>query len=126
MKDLRDLASAWSNYKAEVARLSARLVELEEEMLPMLDSEEGASRTTKVDEFKIVVKRPINRTIDPECWKEISSQIPEEMWPIRMKIEPDPKGCDWLAANEPKLWLIASGAIIEKAGKPNFVITSKE
>lgn len=121
-KRIEDLARTWVNTKAEVERLKARLVELEEEMLPSLDTEEGGSRTNKVDGWKIVVKRPINRTIDIDVWEEVEDKIPRDLWPIKTRIEPDPKGCEWLAANHPELWLLASEAITEKVGKPNFVI----
>jgi hypothetical protein len=121
-KTVSELARQWVNVKAEVERLKSQLVELEEKMLPSLESVEGGSRTNSIEGFKIVVKRPINRTIDGEKWEEVKDSIPGDLWPIRVKVEPDAKGCEWLAENEPKLWMIAAEAITEKAGKAGFTI----
>jgi hypothetical protein len=121
-KSIGELARQWVNVKAEVERLKAQMVELEEKMLPSLESVEGGSRTNNVEGWKIVVKRPINRTIDADEWDSIKDKIPEDVWPVKTKVVPDDVGCVWLAENKPKLWVIASEAITEKPGKAGFTI----
>lgn len=122
MPELRELAMKWHNYKMEVERLKGRMIELESEMLPLVESVEGGSKTTKAEGVKVVVKRPINRTIDGDKWETVKDRIPSDLWPIRMKVEPDAKGCEWLAAERPELWAIAAEAISEKLGKPGFTV----
>jgi hypothetical protein len=122
MPELKELATKWHNYKMEVERLKDRMVEIEGDMLLLVDSVEGGSKTTKAEGVKIVVKRPVNRTIDGDRWEAVKDRIPCDLWPIRVKIEPDAKGCEWLASERPDLWAIAAEAISEKLGKPGFTI----
>jgi len=91
-------------------------------LLPLVESTEGGSKTNNVDGYKITVKRPINRTIDGEAWERIKDRIPTDLHPIRVKVEPDAKGCDWLRENRPELWVVAAEAITEKPGKAGFTV----
>jgi hypothetical protein len=105
-----------------IKSLQEELLTIESELFPLVESTEGGSKTTKADGYKITVKRPINRTIDGEAWDAVKDTIPSEMWPVRVKIEPDPKGCEWLAHERPDMWAVAAKAITEREGKAGFTI----
>ena len=116
------LAKRWTTAKDMIKSLQDELLTIENELLPMVESVEGSSKTNHLDGYKITVKRPINRMIDGEAWAFVSGKIPIDLWPIRVKVEPDAKGCEWLRENRPELWAIAAEAITEKPGKAGFTI----
>lgn len=123
---VKALAKRWLTAKSMIADLKAEMEAIEGDLLREVEHVDGGSKTNHADGYKITVKCPINRTIDGERWEEIKDRIPGEYWPIKVKIEPDAKGCDWLATEKPELWAIASEAITERPGKPGFVIVEDE
>lgn len=126
MESVKVLAKRWTTGKARIRELQDELLEIESLLLSEVESTEGGSKTNHVDGYKITVKRPINRTIDGDAWEAVKDKIPAGLWPIKMKVEPDPKGCDWLRENRPDLWAIAAEAIREKEGKAGFTIEEEE
>lgn len=126
MPNIKDLAEQWLRAKERIKEEQEALAAIEAEMLPLLESVEGGTKTNHCDGFKVVVKRPINRTIDGDDWERVKQNIPVGLWPVRVKVEPDPKGCDWMAENRPDLWATAAEAITERPGKPGFTIEEEE
>ena len=122
MPDFRTRAARWMSVKESIRQLQDELAAIEGELLEEVESVEGGSKTTRKDGFKVVVKRPINRTIDGEAWERVKDRIPVGLWPVRAKVEPDTKGCEWMARERPDLWAIAAEAITEKPGKPGFTV----
>ena len=116
------LAKRWQTAKDMIDGLKAEMLIIEADLLKEVESVEGSSKTNHLDGYKITVKRPINRTIDGEAWELVKERIPADLRPVRVKIEPDAKGCDWLRENRPELWAIAAEAITEKPGKAGFTI----
>lgn len=126
MKSVKVLAKRWTTGKARIKELQDELLEIEADMLGLVESTEGGSKTNHLDGYKITVKRPINRTIDGEAWEAVKERIPSDLWPIKMKVEPDAKGCDWLRENRSDLWAIAAEAIHEKEGMAGFTIEAED
>lgn len=120
------LAKRWTSAKARIKELQGEMLGIETALLAEVESVEGSSKTNHIDGYKITVKRPINRTIDGEAWVWVSGKIPVDLWPIKVKIEPDAKGCDWLRENRPELWAIAAEAITEKPGKAGFTVEEED
>lgn len=120
------LAKRWTSAKARIDELKAEMLEIEADLLKEVESVEGSSKTNHLDGYKITVKRPINRTIDGEAWELVKDRIPADLRPVRVKVEADAKGCDWLRENRPELWAIAAEAITEKLGKPGFTVEEEE
>lgn len=116
------LAKRWKTGKEMIDNLKRELEEIESEMMPELESVEGGSKSNKLENYKINIKRPLYYSIDGESWETIRDRIPAELWPIKLKTEADEKGCKWLAENKPELWAIAAQSISIKPGKPNFTI----
>lgn len=116
------LLKRWTTGKEMVDKLKAELVSIENELLDLVEVNPTGSKTTRLEGYKVTVKCPINRTINGDKWEEVRDRIPPEMWPVKMKVEPDAKGCAWLAENRPDLWAVAAQAITEKPGKPGFTI----
>lgn len=116
------LANRWITGKARIKELQDELLQIEAELAEQIGVVEGSQKTSHVDGYKITVKSTINRTLDPIAWDNVSDKIPVDLWPVKTKLEPDTKGCKWLAENRPDLWLVASQAITEKLSKPSFTI----
>ena len=116
------LAKRWTTAKDMIRDLQAELIEIETALLAEVESTEGGSKTNHIDGYKITVKRPVLRNIDGEAWELVKDRIPADLRPVRVKVEPDAKGCDWLRENRPELWAIAAEAITEKPGKAGFTI----
>lgn len=123
---VQNLASAWVAKKATIKAMQDELIAIEQELLSMVETVEDGSKTSKVDGYKITVKRPVNRTIDGEAWETVKDKIPAELWPVKIKVTPDDSACKKLAKENPELWIIASEAITEKEGKANFTIEAIE
>ena len=120
------LLKRWTTGKDMVDSLKKELADIENELLDMVGVNPYGSKTTCLEGYKVTVKCPINRTIDGDKWEEIRDRIPPEMWPVKMKVEPDDKGCTWLAENRLDLWVLAAQAITEKPGKPGFTVELEE
>jgi hypothetical protein len=120
------LAKRWTTAKERIEELKEEMLEIETSLLAEVESVEGGSKTNHLDGYKITVKRPINRTIDGDAWEIVKERIPADLRPVRVKIEPDAKGCDWLRENRPELWAIAAEAITERPGKAGFTVEEEQ
>jgi hypothetical protein len=120
------LLKRWTTGKEMIDKLKDELITIENELLERVEYNPIGSKTTRLEGYKVTVKCPVNRSLDGDKWEEVKDSIPPEMWPVRMKLEPDAKGCTWLAENRPDLWGIAAQAITEKPGKPGFTIEREE
>jgi hypothetical protein len=120
------LLKRWTTGKEMLDSLKKELQDIENELLERVEYNANGSRTTRLEGYKVTVKCPINRSLDGYKWEEVKDSIPAEMWPIKIKVEPDAKGCTWLAENRPDLWGIAAQAITERPGKPGFTIEREE
>jgi hypothetical protein len=120
------LLKRWTTGKEMLDSLKKELQDIENELLDIVEYNANGSKTTRLEGYKVTVKCPINRTIDGYKWEEVKDSIPAEMWPIKIKVEPDAKGCTWLQENRPDLWAVAAAAITEKPGKPGFTIEREE
>ena len=120
------LLKRWTTGKEMLDSLKKELQDIENELLDLVEVNPTGAKTTRMEGYKVTVKCPINRTIDGDKWEEVKDSIPPELWPIKIKVEPDAKGCTWLAENRPDLWGIAAQAITERPGKPGFTIEREE
>lgn len=125
MPNIKVLAKRWITAKDMIKSLQEELLSIENELLPLVDSSEGGSKTSHLEGYKLTIKRPINRCFDLGQWAVVCAQIPQDLWPVETKTVLDEKGCVWLKQNNPDLWKLASQAITEKPGKPGFTIEAE-
>jgi hypothetical protein len=125
MNKIATLSARWLTLKQAERDAAESRKAVEAELLALVDSKEGGSKTTKEAGYKITVKRPVYRSLDGDAWHAISDRIPYEVWPVKMRLEADDKGCQWLRENRPDLWAIAAEAITEKPGSAGFVIVKE-
>jgi len=126
MEKIAELSARWLEAKADEKEAQERRALIEADLLALVPSVVGGSKTTNEAGYKITVKAPIYRSIDAEKWDEVKDSIPHEIWPVKLRLEADDKGCKWLAENDPTLWSVAARAITEKPGKASFTIEKKK
>ncbi len=119
---LEVLAKRWTTAKDLIKSLQEELEEIEAEMLPLLESKEGGSKTTQTEFYKITVKRPLYFSFDKDNWPDIRVSIPYDLAPVKTKEEVDEAGLKWLQENKPEVYAKVSLGIVCKPGKASFTI----
>ena len=125
-ESLETLCELWLKAKCREERARDERYEIEEQMLGYLNQKTEGASTTKLDDYIVTVTNRINRTIDKGGVEAIEAALPPELRPFKTKVELDPKGLDWLAANDRKAYGIVTKWITTKAGKPGFKIVRRE
>ena len=126
MTTLSQLAEAYEQAKTEETRATNLRRELAAQIQVMTGHTAESSKTYKDGDWKIVVKQPVNRSMDWAAWETVKQDIPEELWPIETQPALDEKGVKWLMSNEPEIYHILSGAITAKPGAVSVTVTRIE
>lgn len=123
MKTELEIAQELFEAKAEEAKATAKRIELEEELIAVVGAKEEGAQTHTIGDFKITITGKLNRKIDWDVFdKTISSKIPENLHPVKMKRELDETGVKYLANNEPQLYKILARALTIKPAKTSVTI----
>lgn len=109
-------------FKAKQAEREAeeRRIALEEELVAVLGKREEGSKTHAVGSYKVTITGRINRKIDWELFDQVSSKIPETLWPVKRTL--DVTGVKYLANNEPQLYKVLSPALTVEPAKTTVSI----
>lgn len=126
MTSLSHLAEAYEQAKAEETRAADLRRELAAQIQHMTGHTTESSKTYKDGDWKVVVKQPVNRTMDWAAWETVKNQIAPELWPIETKQVLDEKGVKWLMNNEPEIYRILSSALTTKPGAVSVTVTRIE
>ena len=122
-KTLPELANEWLAAKtAETAANHAR-VDIEARIIALTGAKEEGSKTHNIDNLKIEVTGVINRKMDWAAWESVKDSIPENLRPVRIKLELDETGVKYLQQNEPELY--AKLPMTTKPGKTGVKVTVK-
>lgn len=114
---LVELKTEIANYRAELAKIEAELVDRLAADLPV-----DKSRTYDLDGWKVTIKRPVTRKVDSDEWSRICQTIPADLRPMRVEYKPEKKGLDWLATNKPDIFRRVAGCISSTPGKPSVTV----
>ena len=126
MTTLSHLAEAYEQAKAEETRATNLRRELAAQIQVMTGHTAESSKTYKDGDWKVVVKQPVNRSMDWAAWETVKQDIPEELWPIETQPALDEKGVKWLMNNEPEIYRILSSALTTKPGAVSVTVTRIE
>ena len=122
MSNIAPLAKAWLEAKRAEDKAKAERIRIEEQMVSALDAPQEGSKTHKIDGYKITTTQPVSRKIDVDAWDKVKAKIPENMWPVKVKIEADATGCKYLSNNEPKMWKAIASAFTVAPAKVSFKV----
>jgi hypothetical protein len=98
----------------------AKRIALEEELVAVLGKRDEGSKTHTVGNYKVTITGRVNRKIDWEMFDELSSKIPESLWPVKRTL--DVTGVKYLANNEPTLYKVLSPALTVEPAKTTVSI----
>lgn len=122
MSNIDALCADWLEAKSAETAANKRRIEIEDQLAQALDVPDEGSKTHKLDSHKVTVTQPVTRKIDESAWDKVKHLVPENLHPVKIKIEADATGCKYLAGNEPKLWAKISKAFTVKPGKIGFKV----
>lgn len=117
MSNIDGLLAEWLDAKAAEQKAQALRYKIEAEITAAFDTKPEGAITHKTDEHKVTLTQPVRRSVDARKWEMVKDRLPEDLHPIKIKIESDAAGMKWLAENEPDLWAKAAEAFETKPGK---------
>jgi hypothetical protein len=112
-----ELARLLASAKQAEAKAVEDRRKIEDALVAELAAQGHESGTHKTDSWKFVVRRSETFKLDEKKWAQIQERIPEDLQPVKTKIEADAKGCKWLRDNDPALWALAAEAIEAREGR---------
>lgn len=95
-------------------------IQLEEELVTVLGKRDEGSKTHSIGDFKVTITGRVNRKIDWEKFDQVSSKIPESLWPVKRSL--DETGVKYLANNEPAFYKILAPALTVEPAKTTVQI----
>ncbi len=123
---LAQLAAAWYAAKAEETRAADLRREIAAQIQLLTGHKTESSKTYKDGDWKVVVKQPINRTMDWDAWETVKTQIPEECWPVETKQVLDEAGVKWIKDNDQEIYATLAQALTTKPGAISVTVTPIE
>lgn len=117
MSNIDALCADWLDAKSAETAANKRRIEIEDQLAQALDIPDEGSKTHNLDSYKVTVTQPVTRKIDESAWKSVKHLVPENLHPVKVKVEADGTGCKYLANNEPDMWKKIASAFTSKPGK---------
>ena len=115
---IEQLAVQLQSAKQEERLAADRRIALEQAITEKLGAKtEGSQTHTLENGMKVTITGKLTRSLDQAAWEEVKSEIPESLWPIKVKQELDTTGVKYLMANEPQIYALVSKAITTKPAK---------
>ena len=117
MSNVTTLARDWLEAKRAEQEAAERRFAIEAQIAAALDVKDEGAVTHKIDGYKVTLTQPVYRSVDANFWNAVKHRIPDEMHPVKVKLEADAAGMKYLAANEPEMWNKIAEAFTTKQGK---------
>ena len=120
---LDSLADRWLMKKEELETAKQQLIEIEQEILPLVSAVDDRSVTTATQDGKrVTVKLPMRYSLDGTKLNDIREQIPTELLPLKVKELLDEPALKNLRSSHPHFYTIFAQCVSSKPGKPNITI----
>ena len=126
MNNLDPLFDAWLEAKARESQAQKDRLNIEAQITGALVAKDEGSITHTFDGHKVTLTQPVSRTLDPDKWEKVKSNVPPSHQPVKSKLVADPKGIKWLLDNQPHSWNKIASAFTTKAGKIGVKISKVE
>jgi hypothetical protein len=115
--NIESLCAAWLEANHAEKRARNMRLTIEADLAEAFEVPAEGSKTHRLENHKLTFTQPVYRKVDEAEWLRVSGLIPENLHPVRFKIEADAAGCKYLAQNEPDMWKAIAGAFETKPGK---------
>ena len=120
---LDSLADRWLMKKEELETAKQQLIEIEQEILPLVSAVDDRSVTPATQDGKrVTVKLPMRYSLDGTKLNDIRGQIPAELLPLKVKELLDEPALKNLRSTHPHFYTIFAQCVSSKPGKPNITI----
>ncbi len=120
MRNELEIAADLFAAKQAEKEAEAKRIALEEELVAVLGKRDEGSKTHAVGNFKVTITGRVTRKIDWDMFDEVSSKIPESLWPVKRTL--DVTGVKYLANNEPTLYKVLAPALTVEPAKTTVSI----
>jgi hypothetical protein len=115
---IEELVDQFIGAKAAETAATKQRVAIEEQMIALLGKrDEGSDTHELTNGFKVTITGKQTYSADMEQLRAICAKLPEDMRPIKTKVELDQTGAKYLRANEPAIWAQLAQAITVKPAK---------
>jgi len=116
-----ELCDKWLFLKTAEAKANAARIAVEEQLLPLVESNPNGSKTSRTHGYKIEVKRGVSAKLNDGGLAFINANVPENLRPLKQVL--DETGLKWLQNNETEIYKKIAPFITTKPSKPGFTIT---
>lgn len=121
------LAQLWAQAKANEDKAKASRIEIEQKILAVIPSkEEGSSTTTTASGIKIKLTGKMTYKVQLDQLIELTKSWPEDVRPIKAKVEADETKLKAIRAEAPKLWADIASAVTVAPAKTGVTIELAE
>jgi hypothetical protein len=101
-------------------------IDAEEVILALAPAKEEGSQTIKVAGFKLTTTGAITYScedVQALITDARAANVPEQLVPVKTKIEFDVTGAKWLRKNDPDVWRVLAKHITTKAAKSSVKVS---
>jgi hypothetical protein len=117
------LAQLWAQAKSKEDTAKNERIDLEQKILALIPAkEEGSSTTTTASGIKIKLTGKLTYKVQLEQLVELTKSWPEDVRPIKAKIEADETKLKAIRSDAPKLWADIAAAVTVSPAKTGVTI----
>ena len=117
MTNVETLCRDWIAAKKAEAAANRQRIAIEVQIGKALEARPEGAITHTLEHYKVTLTQPVTRKLDADEWEKVKGLLPENLHPIKTKVEADATGCKWMAENEPTDWRKIASAFETKQGK---------
>ena len=119
-EQIEKAANEWRSWKHAEDRAKENRLQSELKLIELFgfNKLEG-SQTIKTDDgnYKISFTAKLDRKLDEDAYRAIEHNLPDNMRPVRVKLELDTKGIKWMEENAPDAYALVAPCITTKPAK---------
>ena len=117
MSNVSALAQSWLDAKNAETKAQKLRYSIEAQLAEALEVKDEGAIAHNIEGYKVTLTQPVTRKLDARAWEMVKGDCPENLHPVKVKLEADATGAKWLAANEPDIWRKIASAFETKPGK---------
>jgi hypothetical protein len=117
------LAQLWAQAKSKEDAAKNERIDLEQKILALIPAkEEGSSTTTTASRIKIKLTGKLTYKVELDKLIELTKSWPEDVRPIKAKVEADETKLKAIRSDAPKLWSDIAAAVTVSPAKTGVTV----
>lgn len=126
MEPIDEKAHELNRLYVERDAISAAIIAVETELIALVGTKTEGRTKARGEIFTVMTTGKLNRKLDVSMWESIRDKVPEEMHPVRTKVELDLTKLRKIEELSPSIYKIISRAITEKPAKTSVIVKVEE